>query len=244
MKKILALILSLVCVLTLFAGCNQQKTLIMGTSAGFPPYEFADTDGSVTGIDADIAKAIADELGYKLEIKDMDFKALIPAVQSGSIDIVLAGMTVTEERKQNVNFSDSYATGKQVIIVNENSAIKTKDDLKGKMIGVQAGTTGDIYCTEDYGQDHVKQYKHGTLAVTALKQNQVDCVVTDIDPAKQFVASNSGLKILDVEYITENYAIAISKSDTELLEKINKIIADKKADGSLQKIIDKYITAE
>lgn len=259
MKKIICLVLALCMTACLFAGCGSDSskdaestasvaeskgTLTMGTNATFPPYEFVDDNGEVAGIDAEIAKAIADKLGMTLEIKDMEFDSLIPAVQGGSIDIVLAGMTVTDERKESVNFTDSYATGTQVIIVKEDSAIASVDDLGGKTIGVQSGTTGDAYCTDDYGQDHVKQFSSGALAVAALVNGQVDCVVIDNEPAKNFVAANTGLKILGTEYVTEDYAAAIAKTNTDLLDKVNGAIAELKADGTIDGIIAKYIKAE
>ncbi len=245
MKKIIALLLA-VAMLCCFAGCGakEDKTLVMGTNAAFPPYEYVDDDGNIVGIDAEIAAAIAEKLGMELEIKDMEFDSLITACAGGSIDVVLAGMTVTDERKESVNFSDSYATGIQVIIVKEDSAIATADDLEGKIIGVQSGTTGDIYCTDDYGQDNVKQYANGALAVEALKNDQVDCVIIDNEPAKAYVAANEGLKILETEYVTEDYAIAVAKENTELLENINKAMAELKEDGTIDKIVNKYIPAE
>lgn len=220
-----------------------KEKLVMGTNAAFPPYEFVDDNGKIVGIDAEVAQALADKLGMELEIKDMEFNSLIPAVQSGSIDVALAGMTVTEERSEKVNFSDSYAKGIQVIIVKEGSDIKEVADLDGKMIGVQSGTTGDNYCTGDYGQDHVKQFDNGALAVAALQNGQVDCVVIDNEPAKQFVAANDGLQILEATYADEDYAIAIKKENTDLLEKINAAMAELKASGEFQKIVDKYINA-
>ena len=223
MKKLLSLMLALLLLVTCFAGCSSENSavpgsdnktveeenteigkLVMGTNAAFPPYEFVDDNGKIVGIDAEIAEAVAKKLGLELEIKDMDFDSLLTAVQSKSVDIVLAGMTVTDERKLAVNFSDTYATGVQVIIVNENSAIKTVDDLKNKKIGVQAGTTGDIYCTDEFGQENVKQYQNGALAVAALNNKQVDCVVIDNEPAKKFVEANKGLKILETEYAVED----------------------------------------
>lgn len=244
-KKILAVALAL-CMLLCFAGCGEKddNVLTMGTNAAFPPYEYVDDDGNIVGIDAEIAAAIAEKLGMELEIKDMEFDSLITACAGGSVDVVLAGMTVTDERKESVNFSDSYATGIQVIIVKEGSDIAAYEDLEGKMIGVQSGTTGDIYCTDEFGQDNVKQYANGALAVEALKNGQVDCVIIDNEPAKAFVAANEGLKILDTEYVTEDYAIAIAKENTELLEKINEAMAELKADGTIDKIINKYIPAE
>lgn len=244
LKKIIAAVLAL-CMLCCFAGCGaKDNTLTMGTNAAFPPYEYVDDDGNIIGIDAEIAAAIAEKLGMELEIKDMEFDSLITACAGGSVDMVLADMTVTDERKESVNFSDSYATGIQVIIVKEDSEIATADDLDGKTIGVQSGTTGDIYCRDDYGEDSVKQYNNGALAVAALQNGQVDCVVIDNEPAKNFVASNDGLKILDTEYITEDYAIAVAKENTELLEKINNAMTELKADGTIDKIINKYIPAE
>ncbi|MBR3968241.1 MAG: basic amino acid ABC transporter substrate-binding protein [Clostridia bacterium] len=251
-KKIFAVVLALA-MLFCFAGCGAKDTnsgadakakLVMGTNAAFPPYEYVDDNGTIVGIDAEIAKAIADKLNMELEIKDMDFDSLITACAGGSIDVVLAGLTVNEERKLSVNFSDTYATGIQAIIVKEGSDIATADDLEGKTIGVQAGTTGDIYCTDDYGQENVKQYKTGVEAVMALQNGQVDCVIIDNEPAKSFVAANEGLKILDTEYAVEDYAIAVAKENTELLEKINKAMAELKADGTIDNIINKYIPAE
>lgn len=244
LKKIIAAVLAL-CMLCCFAGCGaKDNTLTMGTNATFPPYEYVDDDGNIIGIDAEIAAAIAEKLGMELEIKDMEFDSLITACAGGSVDMVLAGMTVTDERKESVNFSDSYATGIQVIVVKEDSEIATADDLDGKIIGVQSGTTGDIYCRDDYGEDSVKQYNSGALAVAALQNGQVDCVVIDNEPAKNFVAANDGLKILDTEYVTEDYAIAVAKENTELLEKINNAMTELKADGTIDKIINKYIPAE
>ncbi len=225
------------------------ETLVMGTNAAFPPYEFVDDNNQIAGIDAEIAQAIADKLGMKLEIKDMAFDSLIPALQSDTVDIVLAGMTVTDERKEAVDFTESYATGIQVVIVTEDSAIASIDDLEGKKIGVQTGTTGDIYCSsapEDggYGEDAVARYDNGALAVAALQNGQVDCVVIDNEPAKAFVEANEGLKILDTEFTVEDYAAAISKENTELLDSVNAALAELKADGTIDEIIGKYIKAE
>lgn len=244
MKKLLALVLAVIMLVSCFAGCGSSKKLVMGTNATFPPYEFVDDNGKIVGIDAEIAEAVAEKLGMELEIKDMEFDSLLTAVQSKTIDVALAGMTVTDERKLAVNFSDTYATGVQVIIVNENSDIKTVDDLTGKKIGVQTGTTGDIYCTDEFGQENVKQYQNGALAVAALKNDQVDCVVIDNEPAKNFVKANAGLKILETEYAVEDYAAAISKENTELLEDFNKALSELKEDGTIDRIIEKYIPAE
>ena len=224
-------------------------TLVMGTNAAFPPYEFVDENGNVAGIDAEIASAVAEKLGMALEIKDMAFDSLITAVSTGNVDIVFAGMTVTDERKEAVNFTESYATGIQVVIVKDGSSIASIDDLAGKKIGVQSGTTGDIYCSDTpenggFGEDAVMRFDNGALAITALFNDQVDCVVIDNEPAKAFVEANEGLKILETEYVTENYAAAIAKENTELLDKVNAALAELKAEGKLDEIIAKYIKAE
>ena len=247
MKKILAI--ALICMLTL-TGMAMAETLKMGTNASFPPYEFYDDEtGEIVGIDAEVAAAICEKLGYELEIVDMDFDAIIPAVTTGKIDFGMAGMTVTEERMQSVDFTTSYATGIQVVIVKEDSEIVSVDDLFAEganhKIGVQQGTTGDLYCSwdiEDEGLGSVERYKNGTDAVLALTSGKVDCVVIDNEPAKNYIAANEGLKILDTEYAVEDYAIALAK-DSELTEKINAALEELIADGTVQAIIDKYIVA-
>ena len=257
MKKITKIISLLMAIALVFvcAGCGAADTasgadsakkekLVMGTNASFPPYEFRDDNQNIVGIDAEIAAAVAEKLGYELEIKDMDFDSLITAVQSGAIDFALAGMTVTDERKESVDFSDTYAKGVQVIIVPENSAIKNNKGLAGKKIGVQAGTTGDIYCTDEFGQDMVSQYKDGATAIAALINGQVDCVVIDNEPAKNYVKANKGLKILETSYADEDYAAAISKENTELKDNFNKALKELKAEGKIDEIINKYIPAE
>ena len=221
----------------------EPGILTMGTNAAFPPYEYKDGD-DIVGIDAEIAQALADKLGLQLEIVDMDFDSLIASIQSGKIDMSLAGMTVTEERKQNVDFTDSYATGVQVIIVKDDSDIASADDLEGKLIGVQQGTTGHLYCSDDFGDDSVIPYPNGATAVQALVQGKVDCVVIDQEPAKAFVEANGGLKILDTAYTTEDYAAAVSKDNPELTAALNTALQELKDDGTVQAILDKYIKAE
>lgn len=245
-KKIIAIALIAVLALCVLAGCAEKDegTLTMGTNAAFPPYEFVDDNGKIVGIDAEIAEAVANKMGKTLVIKDMDFDSLLTAVEGGAIDFALAGMTVTDERLLTVNFSDTYAKGVQVVIVKEDSAIATTDDLEGKKIGVQTGTTGDIYCTDDFGQESVKQYNNGALAIEALKNDQVDCVVIDNEPAKSFVAANEGLKILETAYAEEDYAAAIAKDNTELLDAFNKALSELKTDGTIDNIISTYIPAE
>ena len=281
MKKVFALALTVLMVMSMFAGCgsstaktttaateapattteataaettaaataaSELKTveagkLIMSTNAAFPPYEMVADDGSFEGIDVEVAGAIAGKLGLELVVDDMDFDAALLAVQQNKSDIVMAGVTVTEDRQLIMNFSDSYATGVQVVIVKEGSDV-TLDNLGEKMIGTQRGTTGYIYTSGDYGDDHVTAYDNGASAVQALLNGQVDCVVIDSAPAEAFVAANAGLTILDTEYVTENYAIGVNKDNTALLDAINQALTELTADGTIQSIVDKYITAE
>ena len=222
---------------------TTEGTLVMGTNAAFPPYEYYEGD-KIVGIDADIAQAIGEKLGMDVTIEDMDFLSLITAVQTGKIDMVMAGMTVIPDREKNVNFSDSYAKGIQSIIVTEDSEIASPDDLEGHKIGVQESTTGHIYCADDYGEDNVIAYTTGANVVEALKAGKVDAVVIDNEPAKAFVEANEGLKLLDTAYTEEEYAIAIAKDNTELLDKVNAALKELKDDGTLDEIIAKYIKAE
>ena len=228
----------------------EPGKLIMTTNAAFPPYEMTTDDGDYEGIDVEIAGAIADKLGLELVIDNKDFDAALLAVQGGeAADMVMAGVTVTDERKAVMDFTDSYASGVQVVIVPEDSDIASIDDMQGKMIGVQRGTTGDLYCSDTvenggFGAENVTPYPDGLTAVQALMNGQVDCVVIDNAPAQEFVAANPGLKILDTEYANEDYAIGVAKGNTQLLDALNTAIAELKADGTIQSILDKYISAE
>ena len=199
----------------------------MSTNAQFPPYEMVADDGSCEGID----------------ILDMDFDSALLAVQQGKSDIVMAGVTVNEDRLLVMDFTDSYATGVQVVIVKEGSDV-TMDNMGEGLIGTQRGTTGNIYCTDDYGEEHVVAYDDGFTAVQALMNGQVDCVVIDNAPAQEFVKNNAGLTILDTEYAVEDYAIGLNKGNTALLDAINGALAELISDGTVQSIVDKYIPAE
>ena len=232
----------------------EEGKLHMSTNAAFPPYEMvADGEGfqgtGYEGIDVEIAYAIAQKLGLELVVDDMDFTAALEAAQSGKSDMVMAGVTVNEDRLAVMDFSDSYATGVQVVIVTEDSPITTLDDIEGKLIGTQKGTTGYTYASDTpenggYGEDAVIGFDNGLSAVQALKNGQVDCVIIDNAPAQSFVAENPGLKILDTEWVTEDYAIGVAKGNTALLDAINGALAELIADGTVQGIIDTYITAE
>jgi polar amino acid transport system substrate-binding protein len=221
----------------------QKGKLVMVTNAEFPPYEFHDQN-AIVGIDVEIAGAIAEQLGLELEIEDIAFDSIIPEIVSGKADIGAAGMTVTEDRKQNVDFSDTYAHATQVIIVKEDSEIKGVADLEGKIMGVQQGTTGDIYVSGDYGDAAVERYAKGMEAVQALAQGKVDAVVIDGEPAKQYIKEVEGLKIIDESYTDEDYAIAIKKGNTAMVEAVNKALAELKSEGKLDEIVAKYIQAE
>ena len=222
----------------------EPGKLIMSTNAAFPPYEMTTDSGEFEGIDIEPAQAIADKLGLELQIDDMDFDAALLAVQQGKADMVMAGVTVTDERQNVMDFTDSYATGIQSIIVKEDSDIASVDDLAGKKIGTQRGTTGYLYCSDDFGDENVVAYDNGLTAVQMLNNGQVDCVVIDNAPAKEFIAANPGLKLLDTAYVEESYAIGVGKGNTELKDAINTALEELKADGTLQAIVDKYITAE
>lgn len=227
---------------------NDENVLVMATNAEFPPYEYYE-DNQIVGIDAEIAAAIAEKLGMTLQIEDMDFTAVLAAVESGKADFGMAGLTVNEERLQSVDFTTSYATGIQSVIVTEDSAITSVDDLfaegANNLIGVQESTTGDIYATqdiEDAGLGTVERYNKGADAVQALLAGKIDCVIIDNQPAQAYVEANEGLKILDTQYAEEDYAICYAKDNAELGEKINAALEELIADGTVQSIIDKYIT--
>lgn len=251
MKKLVSVLLVAACSVSLVAcggkkeeekKAEEDKTLVMATNAEFPPYEYYEGE-EVIGIDVDIAKAVAEELGMELKIEDMAFDSVIPAVSSGKADIALAGLTVTDERKENLNFTDTYAKATQVIIVKEDSAIAGPDDLEGKKIGVQLGTTGDLYAS-DIKDAEVEQYNKGFEAVQATMQGKIDAVIIDSEPAKEFVAEAEGLKILDEAFTEEEYAIGIAKDNDELLEKVNKALKSLKESGKLDEIVAEYIKAD
>lgn len=227
----------------------EEGKLIMSTNASFPPYEMVTDDGGFEGIDVEIATAIAAKLGLELEIADMDFTAAVNAPAQGKADLCMAGLTVNEERKKSLDFTDSYANGVQVVIVPEGSDIASIDDLEGKLIGTQEGTTGYNYCSaspEDggYGEDAVIAYTNGATAVQALLTGKVDCVVIDQAPAQEYVKANPGLTILESEFTNEDYAIAVAKGNSALLEALNTALNELIDDGTVQAIVDSYITAE
>ena len=268
MKKLLAVLLATVMTMSLLTACGGSKTaqtteaadttetakatdatgsqaladgvLTVGTNAEFPPFEYVNDNGEPDGFDIALIKAIGKKLGVTVEVENMEFASLLSSTGS-KIDVSIAGMTVTDERKQSVDFSDSYATGIQSVIVKDGSSIKSIDDLKGKKIGVQLATTGDIYAKDDFGEENVEEYNKGADAVMALTSGKIDAVIIDNQPAKSFVETTDGLQILDTDYVQEDYAAAIQKGNTDLLNAVNGALKELKEDGTIQKILDKYI---
>lgn len=222
----------------------EDGVLIMSTNAAFPPYEMTNDAGEFEGIDVEMAGEIAKRLGLELQIDDMDFDAALLAVQQGKSDIAMAGITITEDRLVNMDFSNTYANGVQSVIVPEGSDITSPDDLAGKLVGVQRGTTGYMFCIDEFGEDAVAPFDNGNTAVQNLVSGKVDAVVIDNAPAQEYVAANPGLTILDTAFADEDYAIGVAKGNTQLLDAINSILAEMEADGTTQAIIDKYISAE
>ena len=227
----------------------QEGMLVMATNAAFPPYEMTDDNGNIVGIDPEIAALIAEKLGLELVIDDMDFDGALLAVQEGRADMVMAGVSITEDRLLVMDFTEPYGGGNQVVIVTEDSDIASIDDLAGKMIGTQRATTGYILASDTpenggYGEDNVVAYDNGITAVQSLQNGQVDAVIIDSGPAQEFVAANPGLKILDTPWAEESYAIGLNKDNTALNDAINTALQELIDDGTVQSIIDKYITAE
>jgi len=243
MKNLLIILLSTAMLLGLSAcGASSSQKLVMATNAAFPPYESVEGN-EIIGIDPEIAKLIADDLGRELVIEDMAFDSIIAAVQSGKADIAMAGLTVTEDRKQNINFSDPYTEAAQVIVVKKDSPVASPDDLEGKTVGVQIGTTGDIYAG-DIADATIERYSKYFEAINALNQDKIDAVIVDREPAKVFVSDSDELKMIDKEFTLEEYAIGVAKENTELLDQINASLKKLQESGEIDKIINKYINAE
>ena len=239
MKKLFVMGLALVMALGMMSGCGQKDVFTMGTNAGFPPFEYKE-NGEIVGIDVEIAKEIAKELGQELEISDMEFSSVVPAVQSGKVDVGIAGMTIKPERQEQVDFSDTYFKASQLVIVKSDSTI-TAADLEGKRIGVQDGTTGDEYAAETYGSENVSRYSTGMDAVMALTSDKIDAVIIDSYTAKALEKKNEGIKVLEDELTSEEYAIAVQKGNTELLETINTVLKRLKEDGSIDRFTEQFV---
>ena len=246
MKKIILTALA-VCMAGLTAcgsagSATESSKLVMATNAAFPPYEMVEGD-KIVGIDPEIAQLIADDLGKELVIEDMAFDSIIAAVQTGKADIAMAGLTITEDRKQNINFSDPYTEAAQVILVKNGSTVASPDDLEGMTIGVQIGTTGDIYAADIAGAT-IERYSKYFEAINALTQDKIDAVIVDREPGKVFVSQNPDLKMIDEEFTIEEYAIGVSKENEQLLKDINASLKKLQDSGKIDEIIGKYIKAE
>ncbi|MBO8434324.1 MAG: basic amino acid ABC transporter substrate-binding protein [Tyzzerella sp.] len=221
------------------ASGEDSSVITLATNAEFPPYEYYEGQ-EIVGIDVDFINAIGEKLGKEIVIEDMAFDSIIPAIQSGKADIGMAGMTVTEDRLANVDFTETYVHTSQAIIVNTDSdAIKSSADLEGKTIGVQLGTTGDTYAGDV--TDKVERYNKGFEAAMALSQGKIDAVVIDESVAKALAEGTENLAVLDEPFTEEDYAIAVKKGNQELVDELNKAINELKEDGTLQSIVDKYI---
>ncbi len=251
-KSILVILMTFILVLSMVACSNGQKDsgsmkkikdnnkIIWGTNAEFAPFEMREGD-QVIGIDAEIAKKIADKLGVELVVEDMEFDPLITALVSGKIDFIAAGYTIKPDREEQVLFTDTYFKAVQVIIVQEgNTEIQSVDDLVGKKIGVQNGTTGDFVADEIEGAEVVR-FNNGIEAVLDLGNGKIDAVIIDNLPAQMLVESNPGLKILDEKPSEdEEYAIAVRKEDTELQKIINEVLKEMKESGEIEELVNKY----
>ncbi len=242
----IALTLVSLSAVTMLAGCGKGASagkLVMATSADFPPYEFYENQ-KIVGVDAEIAEAVAKKLGRELVIEDMKFDTVVAQVASGKADFAMAGLSVDPDRLKSVDFSDPYTTATQVIIVRKDQTdILTPEDLTGKKVGVQSGTTGDLYA-ENIENATVERYNSGVDAVMSLKQSKIDAVMIDSEPARVFVTQNDDLQIVSEPFTEEEYAIAVKKGNTDLLGQINTAIKELKESGELNKILNKYITAE
>ena len=244
MKKSFLFLVLILSFCLVFIGCGDKKNddnkIIMVTNAEFPPYEYKDKN-DFKGIDIEIANLIAEKMGKELEILDVEFDSIIPAIVSNKADIALAALTVTEDRKENVNFSDSYFETSQNILVRYGSDISKVSDLKGKKIGVQTGNIADINYTEEFGEENIERFNKHVDAVEALKNKKIDAVVLDNEPAKFFASENDAIVMLNNVCKGEEYAIAINKDNQDLLDEINNILAETKKSGELDEIIKKYI---
>ncbi len=243
-KRLISLVVVTAMITTMFAGCGKKNddTLIVGTEAAFAPYEYMVGD-KVVGVDMDIAQAIADNMGKKLVIKNMDFKGALLAVQKGTVDLVAAGVSVSPDREKTMDFSEKYAKSMEVIIVNKTTpAVKgaSDDDLVGKIVGVQQGNIADTYVSGIETKE-VKRYSKFAQAAQDLKNNKIDCIVMDKIPGQDLVAANPELSMLDGTLYEDEYAIAVKKGNKELLDKVNTVIAELKKNGKIDEFTDNHI---
>ena len=233
MKRILIILVSVL----LLTGCKKNNDeLVMVTEAGFAPYEYYE-NGEIVGVDVDIAKEIAKTLGKTLVVKDIAFDSIINEVKTGKADFGAAGISYTDDRAKNVDFSVNYSTSKQVVIVSDNSSIKNINGISNKKIAVQLGSIADTYVTENFKNATIVRQKKYLAAIEDLKTGKVDCVVMDELPAKEIVASNSGIKILDGSLTNDSYGMVVKKGNKELLDKINSVLENLKNEGKIDEFI-------
>lgn len=248
--KILAIVLVVACLLMSLVACAKDKKdtgtkdpkiLVMGTNAAFPPFEFME-GGQVVGVDAEMMALIAAEMGMELKIVDLDFEALPAALANGQIDIIAAGLTVRPDREETMDFTNTYYTAAQTVIVLKDSGYTGIADLSEKLIGVQTGTTGS-YCAEEFVDDlsQIKTFQNGMLAVEALKNGQVDAVIIDNNPAKEYAEIHAELSLIEGEFADEMYAMAVAKGNQVLLDNVNAALVKIRDNGEFDKIIDKYV---
>lgn len=243
MRKIKFILLSalILCLGIMFVACKKSadNKLYVGTNAEFPPFEYLDNN-VIVGFDIDVINEIAKRMGKEIEFKNIAFDGLLPALQAKKLDIIIAGMTADDERRKSVNFSEPYFTSKQAILINDPAKnIKTFADLPGKNVGVTLGYTGDLIVSKN-PEIKTQRYNGGSEAIMALRANKIDAVVLDYEPAKNYAKHNEGLILLDTDLAEEQYAIAVRKEDTKLLQDINKALKSIRDDGTYEKFIEKY----
>ncbi|WP_163470234.1 basic amino acid ABC transporter substrate-binding protein [Fusobacterium sp. IOR10] len=240
-NKISSFMIFFMLIISSFTFAKGQDKLIVGTDATeFQPFEYME-NGEITGFDIELIKEIGKVLGKEVEFKNISFSGLLPALQVGKLDAVIAGLTVTDERKKYINFSESYYTSKQLIIVNKNNnKIKSLDDLEGYKVGVVLGCTGDLLGTEMKDKIKLNRYNTTSQCIIALNHNKIDAIILDSEPAKNFVKHNEKLKLINNNAAKEEYAIAIRKKDKELLKDINYGLNTLKENGVYKKLSEKY----
>lgn len=218
----------------------SDGVLDLGTSADLPPYEFYDENNKIVGIDAEIAEAIGQKLGVKVNLQDMEFANIIASIESNKLDGGIAGLSKTPEREKSVNFTETYAKSVQKVLVKKDSGYKTPEDLKGKKIGTQLGTTGESVSKDEYGEENVQSFNKNSDAVVALNSGKIDAVVLDEQTVEKFAEANDGLEVLEDSLADDEYAIALDKKNDKLLEEVNKAIKELQEDGTIDNIVKKY----
>lgn len=239
LKVIISFAVIVITIMSIMSCKDKSEKLYVGTNAEFEPFEYRES-GNIVGFDIELVNEIAKLINREIEIEDMAFDGLLPALQTKKIDLIIAGMTATEERKKNVNFSEPYYKSQQAMVVhNDENNIKTFDDLEGKEVGVILGYTGDLIVSE-IPNVRIQRYNATSEAIMGLKSKKVQAVVLDYEPAKNYSAQNPELKLVETASESEEYAIAIRKEETQLLEDINKALTTLKENGTYDTLLNKY----